>query len=184
MAYLGIVVSAGSDDRRVQGRHLAQRLSTPDHLVAWHHLVSRTVEVIDRQADLDEDCAAAAWCAGRAEQCPQRGQDALAPGKDRDDGRERADVMWCVFQKQIAFERRLRHQPELAGLEIFQTAVNEPRWHGAGTRAEVAFVGDQAADALCAQITKQACPIDASAKYNDVDLAGLGYGGDAFGLIR
>ena len=75
-ADLGVVVGARRDDRGGKDRHLLQSAASADQPVARHHPAARSVEVVERQADLDEQDAAAAGRAGRAGQGAQGRADA------------------------------------------------------------------------------------------------------------
>ncbi|NRP87027.1 hypothetical protein GFPCMMHI_02947 [Ensifer adhaerens] len=154
-------------------RHFLERAAFQQEPVARHHSVARTEEIVERKPDLDEDGAAASGSGGRARQRAKGCPYAARPGEDRHECRQRFDAMRRVLQEQIALERRLRDQPEFAGFQIFQAAVNEARWRSTRSRAEIGFIDDEAVHALGAKVAKQPRAIDSSAEDDDVDISVL-----------
>ncbi len=109
-----------------QVRHAGEGAAAADEMVARHDPGFGAVEVVEREADLDEDGAAAARGGGGAGEGAQRCADALGPGEDRDQRRQGLDAVRRVAEQEVALEGRLGDEAEFAGLEVFQAAVDQP----------------------------------------------------------
>ena len=102
-------------------------------------------------------------------------RNAPEPRKDRDHRGQRAHQVGGIAQQQVAFQRGLRDQPQFAGFQVFDAAVDQARRRGGCAAAEIALVGDHAADALFAQVAEQPCTVDPRAQDQNVDVADAGH---------
>lgn len=75
-----------------------------------------------------------------------------------------------VLEQEVALKRRLRNQSELTRFQIFQAAVNEPRWCSARAGTKIGLVDDQAIDTLYREVAEQAGAVDARPDDQNVDI--------------
>ena len=161
----------GLADRRVvigvQRPHVAPNIrQRPMHLATQHHRMARHAakvtaeEVVERQPHLADQDAAVVDLRRTPKEALDRRPDAAPPAVRGHRRTQRMHHVRRVAQQQVALSGRLRHQPELAGLQILEATMDQPRGRGAGPGAEILLVDDQGIDPLQCQIAKQPGAID------------------------
>ena len=127
--------------------------------------------VVEHQADLDRQRAAAGRTARQAEEADRPVHHSGEQRVDRDRGRQRPYHMRRVGQQRVALAQRFPHQLELAVFQVAQPAMDHARRRGAAARAEVVALDQQHAQALQRQFAVHADAVDAAAHDDDVERA-------------
>ena len=90
---------------------------------------------------------------------------------------QRRDHVRGGAEQHVPLGRGFAHEPEFAGLQVFQPAVHEPGRGGGGAGAEVLALDHEAAHALRAEVAEGAAAVDAAAKDDDVEVLDLRHRG-------
>ena len=173
VADLALVVEAGADQGGVEVGHLAAERAAGEHAVARHGAEPPAVGVVEAEAERGDEEAAVVEPGLDAQEAGDRAEDAAGPGADRHDAGQRRDQVRRGGEQHVALGGRLADQAELAGLEIFQAAMHQPRRSGGGAGREVVALDEQAAHALGAEVAEGAAAVDAAADDDDVELFDL-----------
>src|SRR5580704_8030017 len=169
LRHAGVVIGGNRNDGGIDARKRAPDAAANLDAMERRHAAPDAEEIVKDHAQFDDEESAISQIRVAAEEAANRRQNAAEIAADRDDARKGVHVVWRVLQKQIAFMDRFRYQAELARLQIFQAAVDQPRRGRARCSAPVALVDQQAVHALKREVAEHAGAIDPPA--NDENLS-------------
>ena len=127
-----------------------------------HWRVAAHEEIIEDQADLDDQRAAFGGFVQQAHEFQRCVEQSGEPAVDRDRCGQRLGQMRGIAQQAVALVKGFPHQAEFAIFQVTDAAVQHVRGGHTGSGAEVFFVHQQHINALQRQIAKSADAVDAS----------------------
>jgi len=160
LRHAGVVVDRNRDHRWIDARKRPLHAAADSDAMRRSHAAACAEQIVQDHPQFDDEESAIGEARAAAEDALNRREDATEITADRNGAGKGVDIVRRVLQKQIALMDRFRDQAELARLQIFEAAMDQPRRGRARAGAPVALVDEQAVDALQREVAEHAGPID------------------------